>query len=84
MDIKCSEEQIIGAPVPLDPLAPKRAEEEFIHSFFNAEPYWWGEAEEEEEEAGQKEASDSTDAPAPKPIDDAPIEDITLESDESD
>ncbi|VAX24564.1 hypothetical protein MNBD_NITROSPINAE04-708 [hydrothermal vent metagenome] len=83
MDINIPEEQIMAAPTPLDPLAPTRAEEEFIHSYFNTEPYW--ESEEEEETARRKEVSDSADAPqATTPADDAPITDLTLDSSKND
>mgnify|MGYP000452865701 CR=1 FL=1 len=83
MDINCSEEQIMGAPTPLDPLAPIRAEEEFIHSYFNTEPYW--ETDKEEEDVRRKEASGSSDSSqAPKTVDDIPVEKLTLENNESD
>jgi len=75
----------MGAPTPLDPLAPIRDEEEFIHSYFNAEPYWESEEEEEvkKEKSAGKEPSDSVSAKSPKPVGGASIEDLTLESGES-
>lgn len=82
MDINCPEEQIISAPSPHDPLAPKRAEEEFIHSFFHIEPYWW--AEEAAEEAGGKEDSGSASSQPPKLDDGSTIENLTLDSGKND
>lgn len=67
LDINCSLEHIAAAPMLMDPLNPTAAEEESLHSHFNAEPYW-EEAEEPEivteaeapKESGEKDEEEDT------------------------
>lgn len=80
LDINCPEEQIFAAPTALEALAPNRVEEESIHRYFNAEPYW--ESEPAEAETEEEESPDSEPKPPAKPVDDKPLEDLSLENDE--
>ena len=73
MDIYCPAEQIMAAPSCLKPMAPTRAEEESIHSFFNVNPYWLTERE------GEDEITDKANPPPPAPADNGDIADLEIE-----
>ncbi len=44
LDINCPAEQIFASSPLLDPLAPTRPEEESLHRYYSAEPYWLSES----------------------------------------
>lgn len=78
LDINWPIEHVMAAPAPMEPLEPKREEEESIHRHFHVEPYWLEEESEittegetpKEKEKGGKE----------KPADDEPdIDNLRLE-----
>lgn len=79
MDINSSEEEILSAPAPMDPLAPTEAEEETIHRYFKVEPYWLTEVPPEE---GDKEEEERASEPRPAPPDDKPITGLEMEDDD--
>lgn len=79
MDINSSEEEILAAPAPMDPLAPTEAEEETIHRFFKVEPYWLDEV---PPEKGETEKEDSAPEPRPAPPGDEPITGLEMENDD--
>jgi len=80
LDVACSQEQVQHAPTPMDYLNPTREEEESIHRYFNAEPYWLEKEVEITTETEEEEKAENGEKPE---LDlDTPITDLEIERDD--